>query len=58
MDFEGTSDIFIKCCLDGQNESLETDCHYRCMDGNPDFQYRLLFNVKYPSDDLRLRVIA
>ena len=48
-DAEGTSDVFIKCWLSGDpNERRETDTHWRCTDGNPDFQYRLLYRVNAP----------
>ena len=41
MDIEGTSDVFFKVSL-GDGPKYETDTHYRCMDGNCSFNYRLL----------------
>ena len=44
MDFEGTSDVFIKAFIDPTSKQA-TDTHYRCQTGNPSFNYRLLFDV-------------
>lgn len=49
MDFEGTSDVFIKAWLSGDShERRETDTHWRETNGTPDFQYRLLFDTQSP----------
>lgn len=48
-DIEGTSDLFIKAFMD-DNDKKETDTHYRCGNGKASFNYRLLFNVKAPTN--------
>jgi hypothetical protein len=34
---EGGSDIYFRCFFDSSEDVQETDTHYRCFDGNPDF---------------------
>lgn len=46
-DVEGTTDAFIRAFID-RSEVQETDTHYRCTNGEPNFNYRLKFNVKTP----------
>ena len=46
-DVEGTSDVFIKAYIDDKDKKT-TDTHYRCMNGDASFNYRLLFDVKAP----------
>lgn len=53
MDIEGTSDAFLKGFFDSSEEIQETDTHYRNQDGEPDFQYRLLYRVKVPRKDYK-----
>lgn len=53
-DIEGTSDVFIRSFFDSKGETLETDTHYRCQDGKPDFQYRLVYKMSYPSKSYKL----
>lgn len=48
MDAEGTSDVFCRGFFDPNDDVQETDTHYRNQDGKPDFQYRLIFQVKDP----------
>lgn len=48
MDFEGTCDTFFRGFFDTKEEVQETDTHFRCTDGKPDFQYRLKYKVNYP----------
>lgn len=48
-DMEGTSDVFVRTWLSGEpQDRRETDTHWRCTDGNPSFNYRLLFDVEAP----------
>ena len=48
-DFEGTSDVFVRAWLSGDADNIkETDTHWRCSDGSPSFNYRLLFDVQAP----------
>jgi len=58
MDKEGTTDCFFKGYFDSKEEVQETDCHYRCMDGNPDFQYRMVFDIKAPRKDYKFDLQA
>lgn len=44
MDFEGTSDIFIKAYINYKDQ-YQTDTHYRCMNGKGSFNYRMLFDI-------------
>lgn len=30
MDFEGTSDVYMRAFFDSRKDALETDTHYRC----------------------------
>lgn len=51
MDIEGTTDAFVKGYFDSREEVQETDTHYRCTDGKPDFEYRLVYRIKFPRKD-------
>ncbi|KAI6649404.1 Myoferlin [Oopsacas minuta] len=42
-----TADIYIKAFLRGQNKSKSTDVHYRSMNGEGMFNWRLVFPFKY-----------
>ena len=46
-DFEGVSDVFIRCYID-DDDKKDTDTHFRCSSGAASFNYRLCFNVKSP----------
>jgi len=48
MDAEGTCDAFFRGFFDTKEEVQETDTHFRCTDGKPDFQYRLVYKIKHP----------
>ena len=52
-DWEGTSDIFVRSFFK-PNNAKETDCHYRCQNGKGSFNWRMLFDVKYPDDNTTL----
>ena len=58
MDAEGTCDAFCRGFFDSKEDVQETDTHFRNQDGKPDFQYRLLFNVKYPRKDYKFHLQA
>jgi Ca2+-dependent lipid-binding protein len=47
MDIEETTDAYIRAFI-SDDSVQETDTHYRCTTGNPNFNYRLKFNVKTP----------
>ena len=49
MDWEGTSDIYVRGFFDSVKEAKRTDTHYRCMNGKGSFNYRLHFDVENPS---------
>jgi Ca2+-dependent lipid-binding protein len=53
MDFEGTSDIYIKAYIN-HKEQFQTDTHYRCMSGKGSFNYRMLFNIQSPRKETQL----
>lgn len=57
MDFEGTSDIFIRAFLDPADDHL-TDTHWRCTDGVGSFNWRLIFKIKSGQDSYNLSVQA
>lgn len=48
MDWEGTVDAFFRGYFDTNEDVQETDTHYRCSDGKPDFEYRLVYRIKVP----------
>lgn len=48
MDFEGTSDVYVRGFFDSRKDPLETDTHYRCQTGNASFNYRLNYKVTFP----------
>jgi hypothetical protein len=56
MDFEGTSDVYIRAFFDSRKDALETDTHYRCQTGNASFNYRLVYKMEHPRRDYRLTV--
>ena len=45
---EGTTDAFFRGFFDTKEEVQETDTHFRCQDGKPDFEYRLVYKIKTP----------
>jgi hypothetical protein len=53
MDIEGTSDVYIRAFIDDNNVKT-TDTHYRCMNGNPSFSYRMLFDLATPRTETKL----
>jgi hypothetical protein len=53
MDAEGTCDAFCRGFFDSKEDVQETDTHFRNQDGKPDFEYRLIYNVKYPRKDYK-----
>ena len=53
MDYEGTSDVFCRGYFDSKEDVQETDTHYRCQDGKPDFQYRLVYRIGIPRKDYK-----
>ena len=55
-DVEGTSDVFIKAYIDDDDKKM-TDTHYRCMNGDASFNYRLLFDIKGPRPQGTMLVI-
>lgn len=48
MDWEGTTDAFFRGFFDTKEEVQETDTHFRCQDGKPDFEYRLVYRITTP----------
>lgn len=52
MDLEGTTDAFCRGYFT-QKDIQETETHYRCTNGCPDFEYRLIYKVEIPRKDYR-----
>lgn len=50
MDWEGTSDIFIRAYFDSKADQ-QTDTHWRSQNGVGSFNYRLKFPIKSQGDD-------
>jgi len=48
-DIEGTNDLFVTCTF--QDEIQETDTHFRSLDGNGSFNWRMVFKTKVPVKD-------
>ncbi|KAF2350904.1 C2 domain [Trinorchestia longiramus] len=44
---EKMSDVYVKGWLQGTDHVLKTDIHYRCMDGEANFNWRLVFPLQY-----------
>ena len=49
MDWEGTSDVYVRAFFDSVKQNKRTDTHYRSMDGKGSFNYRLLYDIAHPS---------
>lgn len=47
----GVVDAYFRGFFDSAEEEQETDTHFRCQDGNPDFEYRLVFKIGVPRKD-------
>lgn len=45
MDWEGTSDVFVRAFLDPDDDYL-TDTHWRCTTGKASFNWRLKIPLK------------
>ena len=57
MDDEGTSDIYIVAFVDPKNKQ-STDTHYRCTTGNASFNWRIVLDLKVPSNYNKLCLYA
>lgn len=53
MDLEGTSDIYFRGFFDTKDDVQESDTHYRCQDGAPEFNYRFVYNINIPRKDYK-----
>ncbi|KAK3706775.1 hypothetical protein QZH41_015339 [Actinostola sp. cb2023] len=51
---EKMSDIFVKGWLDGLDDSQETDVHYRSLNGEGNFNWRLVYPFMYLPHDRKL----
>lgn len=54
-DWEGTSDVFFRCFFD-PDQDVETDTHWRCSTGKPNFNYRLKVPIKSLKDQYMLTI--
>lgn len=57
MDWEGTSDIFVRCFLDPDDDHL-TDTHWRCTTGKGSFNWRLKIPCDSKQGDYTLSIQA
>jgi len=57
MDFEGTSDIFVRAFIDPEDDHF-TDTHWRCQDGEGSFNWRLLMPLKSQKPNYNLTIQA
>ena len=55
-DFEGVSDVFIRCYVD-DDDKQDTDTHFRCSNGAASFNYRIMFDVQSPRQNPLLLVM-
>ena len=53
-DIEGCSDAYVRAFFDSNEETKETDTHYRCSDGKASWNYRMVFNLQHPRKDYSL----
>jgi len=53
LDASGTVDAYFRGFFDSKEDTQETDTHFRCQDGKPDFQYRLVYKVGVPRKDYK-----
>jgi hypothetical protein len=53
MDAEDTSDIYVTAFIDQKNRQ-STDTHFRCMNGNGSFNWRIVFDLDVPRINNRL----
>jgi len=55
MDWEGTSDIFVRAFFDPDDDHL-TDTHWRCQTGKGSFNWRLKIPTKSQQDSYTLSI--
>ena len=53
MDSTCMCDPYFRGYFDSAEEEQETDTHFRCSDGKPDYQYRLIFKMALPRKDFK-----
>lgn len=58
LDSTGMCDAYFRGFFDTAEEEQETDTHFRCSDGKPDFEYRLVFKVAVPRKDYTFHLQA
>ena len=58
MDDSGTCDCYFRGFFDTKEDVQETDTHFRNQDGKPDFQYRMIFDVKHPKKITKFTIQA
>lgn len=57
MDFEGTSDVYVRTFLDDKEDHL-TDTHWRNQNGKASFNWRNLIKIRSKQDDYTLTIQA
>jgi len=55
MDFEGTSDVYVRTFLDSEDDHL-TDTHWRNTNGNANFNWRNLIKIKSQQDEYLVNI--
>lgn len=58
LDSTGMCDAYMRGFFDTSEETQETDTHYRCSDGNPDFEFRLKYKISVPRKDYTFHLQA
>jgi hypothetical protein len=43
LDSDGSADVYFRAFFDSNKDALETDTHFRCQNGKPSFNYRLVY---------------
>ena len=56
LDSQGMVDAYFRGFFDSAEEEQETDTHFRCSDGKPDFEYRWLFKIAVPRKDYKFTI--
>ena len=54
-DHEEVCDIYVKAYIEGKDKE-QTDVHYRCQDGNGNFNWRMLIPIEIPRDKYYLTI--
>lgn len=56
LDSDGSADVYFRAFFDSNKDALETDTHFRCQNGKPSFNYRLVYQVEIPRKQYTLTI--